>query len=65
MILKPICELFEEIVDKYPDRIAVAMENSNLTFNALNSRANFLALSLRSMGMSILIPSQLTRLPHS
>jgi len=48
---KTIVDLFEEQVDKSPDAIAIVFENQQLTYQALNTRANQLAHYLQSLGV--------------
>ncbi|MGB7604620.1 MAG: amino acid adenylation domain-containing protein, partial [Lutisporaceae bacterium] len=45
---KTINQLFEEQVDKTPDNIAVEYENTKLTYNELNAKANDLAIILQN-----------------
>ncbi|MEC0122919.1 AMP-binding protein, partial [Paenibacillus apiarius] len=49
-------ELFEEQVERTPDRIAVVHEDKQLTYRELNERANRLARTLRAEGVK---PEQL------
>jgi len=44
-------ELFAEQTTRTPDRIAIICENSSLTYNELNRRANQLAHHLRGLGV--------------
>lgn len=44
-------ELFEEQVEKTPDKIALVFEQSNLTYQELNQKANQLAHYLKSLGV--------------
>lgn len=46
-----IHELFEEIVKKYPNNIAVKFENETITYRELNEKANSLARTLRKLGV--------------
>ena len=46
-----IQRLFEEQVERTPDRIALTFENRNLTYAQLNARANQVAHYLRSRGV--------------
>ena len=46
-----IHQLFEQQVDKAPDAIAVISENTQLTYQALNQRANQLAHHLQGLGV--------------
>ncbi|RXT13597.1 non-ribosomal peptide synthetase [Ammoniphilus sp. CFH 90114] len=48
---KAVHQLFEEQVEKYPDRIAVVFENKQLTYRELNEKANQLAHTLRQKGI--------------
>ncbi|BAZ48976.1 amino acid adenylation [Nostoc sp. NIES-4103] len=48
---KCIHQLFEEQVEKTPDAVAVVFENTQLTYQQLNQRANQLAHHLRSLGV--------------
>ncbi|MCK4260230.1 MAG: AMP-binding protein [Halanaerobiales bacterium] len=43
--------IFEEIVDKYPDNIAVIYDNQKLTYSELNQKANQVARILRNNGV--------------
>ncbi|MEN8217964.1 MAG: condensation domain-containing protein [Pseudomonadota bacterium] len=47
---KTIIDLFEEQVAKTPDTIAVVFENQQLTYRALNTKANRLAHYLQTLG---------------
>ena len=47
-----IHELFENQVERTPDRVAVIHEETALSFNILNQRANQLARHLRKIGVS-------------
>ncbi|MFJ8519618.1 condensation domain-containing protein, partial [Lysinibacillus xylanilyticus] len=47
---KTIQKLFEEQVEKTPDRIAVVFEEKKLTYRELNEKANRLAWTLREKG---------------
>ncbi|MCM3340480.1 non-ribosomal peptide synthase/polyketide synthase [Paenibacillus sp. MER TA 81-3] len=53
---KTVPELFEEQVERTPDRIAVVHEDKQLTYRELNERANRLARTLRAEGVE---PEQL------
>ncbi|MCM3340482.1 amino acid adenylation domain-containing protein [Paenibacillus sp. MER TA 81-3] len=53
---KTVPELFEEQVERTPDRIAVVHEDKQLTYRELNERANRLARTLRAEGVK---PEQL------
>ena len=46
-----IHELFEDAVRKWPDRIAVDFDGNQVTYRAINARANRLAHYLRTMGV--------------
>ncbi|MBO1350490.1 MAG: amino acid adenylation domain-containing protein [Hormoscilla sp. GUM202] len=48
---KCIHELFSQQVERTPDAVAVVFEESQLTYQELNSRANQLAHYLRSLGV--------------
>nr|WP_278043221.1 AMP-binding protein [Paenibacillus elgii] len=48
---KTIHQLFEEQVERTPDRIALVYEGSRLTYRELNERANRLARTLRNEGV--------------
>ncbi|WP_081481590.1 non-ribosomal peptide synthetase [Paenibacillus elgii] len=48
---KTIHQLFEEQVERTPDRIALVYEGSRLTYRDLNDRANRLARTLRNEGV--------------
>jgi amino acid adenylation domain-containing protein/non-ribosomal peptide synthase protein (TIGR01720 family) len=48
---KCIHQLFEEQVERTPDAVAVVLENQQLTYHELNTRANQLAHYLRSLGV--------------
>ncbi|MDZ8257987.1 non-ribosomal peptide synthetase [Nostoc sp. ChiQUE01b] len=48
---KCIHQLFEELVERTPDAIAVVFENQQLTYQELNTRANQLAHYLQSLGV--------------
>ena len=45
-----IHQIFEEKVDKFPERLAVVFEDKKLTYKELNERANQLANVLRKNG---------------
>ncbi|NIM15673.1 MAG: amino acid adenylation domain-containing protein [Candidatus Aminicenantes bacterium] len=49
---KKLHELFEDQVEKAPDRIAVIFEDKFLTYNQLNRKANRLGRLLRSKGVT-------------
>ncbi len=49
---KTVIQLFEEQVEKTPNNIAVAFENSTITFKDLNEKANSLAHFLRDEGIT-------------
>ncbi len=46
-----IHQLFEEQVDRTPDKVAVSFKGESLTYNSLNKRANQLANYLRTLGV--------------
>src|SRR5579885_2203858 len=46
-----VSQAFEEIVEQFPDRIALSLRNEHLTYSDLNSRANRLAWRLRDCGV--------------
>lgn len=48
---KTIIELFEEQVAKNPDKIAIEFGEKKLTFNELNSKANYVGNTLREQGI--------------
>ncbi|MCK4258431.1 MAG: non-ribosomal peptide synthase/polyketide synthase [Halanaerobiales bacterium] len=48
---KTIQQLFEEQVEKTPDQVALVYEDQQLTYCALNQRANLLARVLRQKGV--------------
>ncbi|GFZ30328.1 hypothetical protein CSC2_08540 [Clostridium zeae] len=48
---KTIKELFEEQVNRTPEKVAVVFEGRKLTYRQLNHRANSLAISLRESGV--------------
>lgn len=48
---KTIVDLFEEQVDKTPDKIAIVFEQEQLTYHQVNERANQLAHYLTSKGI--------------
>lgn len=48
---KTVAQLFEEVVERYPDSIAVVFGNQQLTYAELNARANRLAHKLRELGV--------------
>src|SRR5213080_4691454 len=56
---KTIVELFEEQVEKTPERVAVVYEGESLSYRELNRRANQLARRLRGWGVG---PEQLVGL---
>jgi len=51
-----IQRLFEDQVERTPDRIAVTFENQHLTYAQLNSRANQVAHYLRARGVGPEVP---------
>lgn len=48
---KCINQLFEEQVEQSPNAVAVVFEHENLTYQQLNSRANFVAHHLQALGV--------------
>lgn len=48
---KSICQLFEEQVEKTPDKIALVFEEKKLTYKELNEKANSVAHYLRNNGI--------------
>ncbi|MDF1516196.1 MAG: AMP-binding protein, partial [Anaerolineae bacterium] len=46
-----VCELFEDIVTAYPDRVAFLHHDEHITYKSLNTQANRLAHFLRSTGV--------------
>jgi amino acid adenylation domain-containing protein len=56
---KTIVELFEEQVERTPNRVAVVYEGQSLTYEELNQRANQLGRRLRGLGVG---PDQLVGL---
>ncbi len=48
---KPIHRLFEEQVQKTPDKAAVVFENKQITYSELNKRARLLAAVIREKGL--------------
>ncbi len=51
-----IQRLFEDQVERTPDRIALTFENQNLTYAQLNARANQVAHYLRARGVGPEVP---------
>jgi len=49
---KTVHQLFEETVDRTPDKVAVVCEEKQLTYRELNERANQLAHLLREKGVT-------------
>lgn len=49
---KPVYKLFEEQVNKTPDKIAVEYEDRNLTYQQLNAKANCLARCIMEKGIA-------------
>ena len=49
--VKTIIDLFEEQVEKTPDKVAVVFEDQKLTYTELNKKANSLGNYLRSLGI--------------
>lgn len=58
--------VFEEQVEKTPDRIAVSYENESLTYSELNAHANRLARALRCRGVKpeVIVPVLMRRSPN-
>ena len=50
---KTLIELFEEQVERVPDRIAVEFEGESLTYSELNARANYIGRLLRDQGVNV------------
>lgn len=50
---KTLMQLFEEIVKKNPNKIAITDSSANLTYNQLNNLANYLANYLFACGLGI------------
>ena len=48
---KSIHQLFEETVERVPDTIAIVYEEQQISYSALNERANQLAYYLQSLGL--------------
>ena len=48
---KTVVELFEEQVKKRPNHVAVVFEETSITYQELNERANVLAYKLRDLGV--------------
>lgn len=48
---KTIYELFEEQVEKTPEKVALSFQDKNLTYRELNEKSNQLALYLREKGV--------------
>jgi amino acid adenylation domain-containing protein/non-ribosomal peptide synthase protein (TIGR01720 family) len=48
---KTICQLFEEQVEKSPDKVAISFHKDELTFSELNKKANQLARFLDKKGV--------------
>ncbi|NEO73602.1 condensation domain-containing protein, partial [Moorena sp. SIO3H5] len=53
---KCIHQLFESVVDKSPDAVALVFEDQQLTYSQLNQKANQLAYHLLSLGITPEIP---------
>lgn len=49
--LKPLWQMFDEVVSKFGDRTAVTFGNESLTYSELDCEANRLARRLRAMGV--------------
>jgi microcystin synthetase protein McyA len=65
-INKTIPTLFEEQVENFLDNIAVVYENTKLTYQELNEKANMLAHYLRSLGVGadVLVAIMVNRSPN-
>ncbi|MCK4980145.1 MAG: AMP-binding protein, partial [Candidatus Delongbacteria bacterium] len=48
---KTIHQMFEEQVEKTPEKVAIVLENREITYGELNSKSNQLARSFRSKGV--------------
>ncbi|PTM58821.1 non-ribosomal peptide synthetase [Desmospora activa] len=48
---KTVHRLFEEMANRYPDRVAAVAENGEVTYQELNGRANRIARGLREAGL--------------
>ncbi|MBE5929385.1 MAG: amino acid adenylation domain-containing protein, partial [Lachnospiraceae bacterium] len=48
---KTVVELFEEQVEKTPNKVAVVFEGESLTYTELNDKANQIAYKLRKLGV--------------
>lgn len=48
---KTVVEIFEEQVEKTPDKIALVYENKSITYRELNDRSNAVAIKLREKGV--------------
>ena len=46
-----IIEVFEGVVGKYEDRIALVQEDQHITYSELNRRSNVIARYLKSVGI--------------
>ncbi|MEL7148570.1 MAG: amino acid adenylation domain-containing protein, partial [Bacteroidota bacterium] len=59
-------QLFEQMVEQYPDHIAVTTGTEELTYQELNQRANFLALQISKVVTEVntLIPVMTDRSPE-
>lgn len=53
---KTIYNLFEEQVEKYPNRVALTINEKSMTYKELNAKANQLAYKLVEMGVKENIP---------
>lgn len=49
---KSLIQVFEENVEKYPEKTALVFENEELTYNELNQRANRLAVYIKKRGVN-------------
>src|SRR5215469_6301375 len=48
---KPLWQIFDQVVSKFGDRVAVTFANESLTYCELDGEANRLAGRLRAMGV--------------
>lgn len=46
-----IHEIFEEMVEKFPDKVAISLGEKRLTYNELNEKANIMAHVLKKYGV--------------
>lgn len=49
---KTLVDIFEEIVSKYPNNVALKINDSEMTYNELNEKSNQLAYYLKSKGIT-------------